>query len=292
MKQPKRILFIDDEPNILKIFEGLFRDDYEIYLAGSAEEGLRILTKTDIQVILCDQMMPGITGVDFFTSILNTYPKPVRILTSANSDYQTVVDGLNKAQIKEHLPKPWNNFNMRMALENAMKLYYEKNVFIEAKRRIFISHSSKDAKIVRSFVDNILKLGLHIADADIFCTSIEETTIKTGDNFREVIKSELQNSKAVVQIITKNYKESEVCLNEMGAAWVLNNNVIPFVLEPVTYSNVGFIHASSQLLKLNDRSSLFKFIEDFKGDLFEYDLNFTSIKRYVDNFVEFLELIN
>jgi hypothetical protein len=67
-------------------------------------------------------------------------------------------------------------------------------------------------------------------------------------------------SSDVIQIITSNYKESEICLNEMGAAWVLNNTVIPFILSPITYTSVGFIHSPNQLLRLNDENDLLEFI--------------------------------
>jgi hypothetical protein len=85
---------------------------------------------------------------------------------------------------------------------------------------IFISHSSKDEAIVKLFTDKILQLGLHIGLDKIFCTSIQVTTIATGEDFRTVIKERLMKATHVIQIITPNYKESEVCLNEMGAAWV------------------------------------------------------------------------
>lgn len=152
---------------------------------------------------------------------------------------------------------------------------------------IFISHSSKDEAIVKPFIDKILQLGLHISLDKIFCTSIQAATITTGEDFRTVIKEKLMKASHVIQIITPNYRESEVCLNEMGAAWVLNNKVVPFILPPITYTSVGFIHLPNQLLKLNDEGDLLKFIDEMK--LRGQDLLVTEIRRHVIDFIQALE---
>ena len=138
------------------------------------------------------------------------------------------------------------------------------------KPKIFVSHSSLDDILVRSFVNNILILGNKLNEEGIFCTSIEGMGIESGADFREKIKSQLEQANLVIQLITENYKNSEVCLNEMGAAWVLNAKVIPFILEPINYSNVGFIHNPSQMLKINKKNDLLKLSTDI-SQLFNLD---------------------
>ena len=292
MIMSKAILYIDDVSHNLQSFKLLFNDDYKVFTALNADEGLKILSKNSIQIIICDQKMPGKTGIEFFSSILLSYPKPIRILLTAYVDAQSAVEAINKAKIYQHVTKGWDEFDMRLTIENALRLYYDKNPLVNEKNKFFISHSSKDSEIVEPFIDNILCLGLNISRDDIFCSSIDEMGIRSGKNFREIIKDELQNSKAVIQIITKNYKESEVCLNEMGAAWVLNSTVVAFILEPITFNNVGFIHSVNQLLKLNDKNKLLKFIEDYKGELFDTNINMVALNRHIDNFLKSLVIIN
>jgi hypothetical protein len=77
-----------------------------------------------------------------------------------------------------------------------------------------------------------------------------------------VILKNLKGAKAVIQIISENYKQSEICLNEMGAAWVFSTNVIPFIVPNVRFDTVGFIHGTTQLLQLNNEGDLFKFQDD------------------------------
>lgn len=86
--------------------------------------------------------------------------------------------------------------------------------------RIFISFSNKDNLILKSFVDRILKLGLQINAETINCTGIESSKPKTGEDFKNWIKNNILNSNIIIQLLSMNYKNSEVCLNELGASWL------------------------------------------------------------------------
>ncbi|MBL7933728.1 MAG: toll/interleukin-1 receptor domain-containing protein [Bacteroidia bacterium] len=129
---------------------------------------------------------------------------------------------------------------------------------------IFISHSSKDEDLVKSFINKILVAGLNIDKERIFCTAAENMGIKSGNDFRKEVKNRLIQSKYIIQIITTNYKNSEICLNEMGAAWALTDCVVPFILDPIRYDNVGIIHSTTQLLRINVKKDLLRFKDDHK----------------------------
>lgn len=153
---------------------------------------------------------------------------------------------------------------------------------------IFISHSSKDSDIVNSFVENILIKGMKFHSDGIFCTSIQGMDIKSGEDFKLRIKKELTTADIVIQIISDNYKESEVCLNEMGASWVLDATVIPFILPPVSFSNIGFIHNTTQLLRLNEKIDLLKFRSDHLNILETIPCDETKFIEYIDSFFQVL----
>lgn len=156
--------------------------------------------------------------------------------------------------------------------------------------KIFISHSIKDKIIVEAFTDNILHVGLGVQPhLEIFNISIEDAGIKSGEDFKRRIESELRTAKAVIQIITENYKTSEACLNEMGAAWILEAPVIPFILDPISHNTFGFIHNTTQLLKLDSKSSLKQFVSENKGVLFSLEYNDTKLDRKIDEFLEILK---
>ncbi len=102
------VLYIDDEPNNITSFKAAFRRIFNIFTAESAEEGRIILGKEPIHVILSDQRMPKTTGIEFFQSILDTHPEPIRILITGYTDINAVIDAINVGQVYKYLSKPWN----------------------------------------------------------------------------------------------------------------------------------------------------------------------------------------
>lgn len=151
------------------------------------------------------------------------------------------------------------------------------------KSKIFISHSSKDKEIVREFVNEILVLSLGTDQKNIFCTSIEGLGITSGEDFRKRIKAELELAKIVIQVISKNYKSSEVCLNEMGAAWVLATNVIPLVIDGGY--DIGFINNTIHQLNLGRKEDVLQFIDDWEH-LFPRKAQYSKINGHVDKFLK------
>lgn len=171
-----------------------------------------------------------------------------------------------------------------LGITDSLNVASVKNEVAKKDLNIFISHSSKDEELVKLFVDRILLLSLKINLDCIFCTSIEACSITSGEDFRDIIKERLIKASHVIQIITENYKHSEVCLNEMGAAWVLNNRIFPFIMEPIDYESVGFIHLPNQLLKLNNAKDILRFIDEIK--LIDSNLKHTEVNRHVNDFIK------
>ena len=122
--------------------------------------------------------------------------------------------------------------------------------------KIFISHASKDKYITDAFIELILLIGLGINRKDVYCTSYIGTKIETGLDWRNSIKEAISQAKVVFLFISPHYKESEMCQNEMGAAWVLNTNTIPFIIPPIKFSTVGPLTAVKQISELFDEHAL------------------------------------
>ena len=115
------------------------------------------------------------------------------------------------------------DFGGIIAIINIIRAKY--NLTSSRQKKIFISHSSKDKAIVQLFVDDILQLGVGIKPEQIFCTSIEDMGIKNGEDIRKHIHNNIKNADYSFLLISNNYKNSEICLNEMGAVWAYDNNV-------------------------------------------------------------------
>lgn len=126
MNTTVRVLYIDDEENNLQAFRASFRRQYEIYTAISAAEGLLILQNIDIHVIIADQKMPNTTGVEFFKSIIETHPDPIRILLTGYTDIEALADAINHGDIYRYITKPWNDLELHNSIKNAYDAYKAK----------------------------------------------------------------------------------------------------------------------------------------------------------------------
>lgn len=105
-------------------FKASFRFDYNIYLAINTDEALKRLEEhPDISVILSDQKMPGMTGVEFFEDIRTKYPAPIRILITGYTDIESVISAINRGHVFRYIKKPWTDVDVQSAIDEAHKFY-------------------------------------------------------------------------------------------------------------------------------------------------------------------------
>lgn len=119
----KTILYVDDEHHNLVAFKASFRRHYKVLTAQSGEEALDILASEDIEVIISDQRMPGMTGVELFTKIQELYPMPIRMVLTAYSDVAGIIDAINKGKVYYYVTKPWKMDDLRVLIDNALEAY-------------------------------------------------------------------------------------------------------------------------------------------------------------------------
>lgn len=122
-EQKIKILYVDDEVNNLNSFKAAFRRDYTIYVAESADEGTRLLDEHEVDIIITDQRMPKMTGVEFLESIIPKHPDPIRILLTGYTDISAVIDAINKGQVYHYLTKPWDESHLKIIIKNAFEIY-------------------------------------------------------------------------------------------------------------------------------------------------------------------------
>jgi PAS domain S-box-containing protein len=132
-----KVLYLDDERLNLAAFNASFRRELDIFTALSVEDAIEILKNHSIEIIFSDQKMPGMTGIDFFQSILKVYPNPIRILITGFSDINAVIGAINKGQVYRYITKPWNTDELRVTINNAHDIYQlkekNKNLYLKYK---------------------------------------------------------------------------------------------------------------------------------------------------------------
>lgn len=140
-----KILFVDDEEMSRSTFDRNFGDKYQIHFAHNPIKAKEIIASNpDIAIVVADQRMPGETGVDLLELILKQYPKIVRIISTAYSDYNVVVDAINNARVFAYIDKPWNISRLKILLERGIEYYHTSN---QEEGLINISSASSNAEV-------------------------------------------------------------------------------------------------------------------------------------------------
>lgn len=118
------LLCVDDEPDIIAALERLFRKKYTIYKATSALQALEILAAhSEISVIISDQRMPQMSGVEFLEKTQKTHPQAVRILLTGYTDIESVIKAINAGQVYRYVTKPWDPNDLLTAVDQAVEKF-------------------------------------------------------------------------------------------------------------------------------------------------------------------------
>lgn len=121
-KPQRRLLLVDDEANILSALKRLLRQDrYDIVTANNGLEALQALKNGVVDVIVTDQRMPGMTGVEFLRLAKESYPDTIRIVLSGYTELQSVTDAVNEGAVYKFLTKPWDDIQLRGHIAEAFK---------------------------------------------------------------------------------------------------------------------------------------------------------------------------
>src|SRR5574343_213500 len=121
-KRSRTLLLVDDEENILAaLMRVLRREGYRILTANGGEAGLKLLAENPVDVIVSDQRMPGMTGVEFLRQAKLIYPDSVRIVLSGYTELQSITDAINEGAIYKFLTKPWDDSMIRANIAEAFR---------------------------------------------------------------------------------------------------------------------------------------------------------------------------
>jgi len=116
------ILFLDDEDRILNALAALFRYKYQVFTATTGAQALAILRQCHVHVVVSDQRMPGMTGVEFLRQAKAASPRTVRILLTGFSDLSAIIDSVNDGEVYRFLNKPWGNQEIQAVIADALAI--------------------------------------------------------------------------------------------------------------------------------------------------------------------------
>ena len=121
----RTVLFVDDEQPIRNAIERMYleRDDIRCLFAASGQEGLEIVEREDVWVVVSDYLMPGMRGIEFLSKVKALRPDAVRIMMTAYADLSIAIDAINKSEAYRFVTKPWNNQELMAVIDESVMRY-------------------------------------------------------------------------------------------------------------------------------------------------------------------------
>src|SRR6478672_11073553 len=127
------ILVVDDEPDVVKSVQDLLRLEYRVLGATRAKAAMDIMRGEEVHVVMTDQRMPEITGVEFLRQIRGDYPEAIRLLFTGYADIRAVIDAINQGNVYRYITKPWDPEELQSIINEACDHY---DLLIERQRLV------------------------------------------------------------------------------------------------------------------------------------------------------------
>jgi signal transduction histidine kinase len=214
------ILYLDDELHNLESFKAAYRKDYTIFTTDDPEEAEEILKREEIQIVIADQRMPQITGVEFFEKIRSHHSEPVRILITGYTDIKAAIDSINRGEVFRFIDKPWDHDYVKTAIENAYDIYRTRKELRERNLQLekayneldkFIYSASHDLRAPLMSILGIAQLAkldtpFTRENIDNYLNLIEQS-VKKLDTFILNIIDYYKNSRSGTEINSVDFKQ-------------------------------------------------------------------------------------
>jgi putative nucleotidyltransferase with HDIG domain len=158
-------MIVDDEPANLRLLERLFRRDYTVVSAASGEEALQLLGQHDVALLITDQRMPGMTGIELLQRTASLRPHMVRIILTGYTDMTALVEAINCGHVYKYMTKPWDNNALRLTVERALEHYKTNRSLHEleqANKRLSIRLQEMTREVVRAIADALEAKDEHV----------------------------------------------------------------------------------------------------------------------------------
>lgn len=186
-----RILFVDDEPAILKALTRIFRSQsYEVLTAGNSAEALARLKEAPVQVIVSDYMMPGMNGAELLKHVKKLYPDTIRIMLTGHADTGAVMGAINEGAVYKFILKPWNDDDLRVTVSLALEQFD----LVQKNRALTVENAKKSKEISalsRMAVSNRSQL----------CTMLHKKGLLTSAQWQELTRLQGIHKEPLIKLL-------------------------------------------------------------------------------------------
>jgi signal transduction histidine kinase len=159
MKPRHSILVVDDEPDVVRSVKDLLRLDYKVYTATSPDEGMQILQENAIDVIMTDQRMPEMTGVEFLKRARDPHPDATRLLFTGYADISAVIAAINQGNVYRYIAKPWDPDELQTIIREACERH---DLIVQRKQLIDdLEQANKELREANALKDAFIQVASH-----------------------------------------------------------------------------------------------------------------------------------
>lgn len=202
------VLYVDDEEQNLISFRATFRRDYDVHTALSGKEGLEIMANNKISLVITDQRMPEMTGIQFLEKVIPAYPDTIRIVLTGFSDIEVIIEAINTGRVFRYINKPWDDTELKMTIENARQLFElqinNKNLMFQLQQKV--EEQEKTLKLFTKYVpETIVQKTLNSSIETIFDGELREIAVLFCDIRGFTPISEELSPKEIVSFLNDFY---------------------------------------------------------------------------------------
>ena len=206
MNTKDHILYVDDELDNLTSFTAVMRRHYTITTVSSGEEALELLKKKEFSLVISDQRMPKMTGVELFEQVKKLYPDVIRIILTGYSEVKAIIDSINMGQVYYYITKPWNVDELKVIIDNALETYSLKKrnkELIDEKTELLVKTAKMEKEQVMAHFE-ILKSQINphflFNSMNILSSLITKSpklAVKFTSQFSKVFRKLLENNEEI-----------------------------------------------------------------------------------------------
>ena len=210
-----KVLFVDDDDANLVVCQAICAERFATLVARSATEALQHLQDSEIGVVLADQRMPGMSGVDLLERVRREYPDTIRILITAYSELPAAIDAINRGQVRRYLRKPWEPDELLAEIHDALQVYEMTRKLSAIEHRLRQSERMYALGVVAASIGHELKnpvswIAANVDHSESLLDELRATDDATVRERLEEIRDCLQDARTGVQRVAEIIRSIEL----------------------------------------------------------------------------------